>query len=62
MIDYLNNVESEYRGMRTTPRTAAMKNHVILRHLYCFLPEERDKLGCPTGVIQVILSLTHDNN
>ena len=39
MIDYLNNVESEYRGIRRTLRTAATKNHVILRHLYRFLPE-----------------------
>ena len=30
MIDYLNNVESEYRGIRRTLRTAATKNHVIL--------------------------------
>ena len=43
MIDYLNNVESEYRGIRRTLRTAATKNHVILRHLYRFLPEESDK-------------------
>ena len=38
------------------------KNHVILRHLYRFLPEESDKLGCHAGVIQVTLSLTHDNS
>ena len=62
MIDYLNNVENEYRGIRRTLRTAAMKNHVILRHLYRFLPEESDKLGCHAGVIQVTLSLTHDNS
>ena len=62
MIDYLNNVESEYRGIRRTLRTAAAKNHVILRHLYRFLPEESDKLGCHAGVIQVTLSLTHDNS
>ena len=43
-------------------RTAATKNHVILRHLYRFLPEESDKLGCHAGVIQVTLSLTHDNS
>ena len=29
---------------------------------YHFLPEESDKLGCHTGVIQVTLSLTHDNS
>ena len=62
MIDYLNNVESEYRGIRRTLRTAAVKNHVILRHLYRFLPEESDKLGCHDGVIQVTLSLTRDNS
>ena len=62
MIDYLNNVESEYRGIRITLRTAATKNHVILRHLYRFLPEESDKLGYHAGVIQVTLSLTHDNS
>ena len=61
MIDYLNNVESEYPGIRRTLRTAATKNDVILRHLYRFLPEESDKLGCHVGVIQVTLSLTHDN-
>ena len=44
MIDYLNNVESEYRGIRRTLRTAAMKNHMILRNLYHFLPEESDEL------------------
>ena len=43
-------------------RTAGTKNHVILRHLYRFLPEESDKLGCHAGVIQVTLSLTHDNS
>ena len=62
MIDHLNNVESEYRGIRRTLRTAGTKNHVILRHLYRFLPEESDKLGCHAGVIQVILSLTHENS
>ena len=62
MIDHLNNVESEYRGIRRTLRTARTKNHVILRHLYRFLPEESDKLGCHVGVIQVTLSLTHDNS
>ena len=62
MIDYLNNVESEYCGIRRTLRTAATKNHVILRHLYSFVPEESDKLGCHAGVIQVTLSLTHDNS
>ena len=46
MVDYLNNFESEYRGIRRTLRTAATKNHVILRHLYRFLPEESGKLGC----------------
>ena len=60
MKDYLNNVESEYRGIRRTLRTAATKNHVILGHLYRFLPEESDKLGCHVGVIT--LSLTHDNS
>ena len=60
MKDYLNNVESEYRGIRRTLRTAATKNHVILGHLYRFLPEESDKLGCHAGVIT--LSLTHDNS
>ena len=35
---------------------AAMKNHVILRHLYHFLQEESDKLGCHAGVNQVTLS------
>ena len=62
MLDYLNNVESEYRGICRTLRTAATKHHVILRHLYRFLPEETDKLGCQAGVIQVTLSLTHDNS
>ena len=62
MIDYLNNVEREYRGIRRTLRTAGTKNHVILRHLYRFLPEESGKLGCHAGVIQVILSLIHDNS
>ena len=62
MIDYLNNVESEYHGIQRTLQTAATKNHMILRHLYCFLPEESDKLGCHIGVIQVTLSLTHDNS
>ena len=64
MIDYFNNVESEYRGIQRTLRTAATKrkNHVILRHLYHFLPEESDKLGCHAGVIQVTLSLTHDSS
>ena len=61
MIDYLNNVECEYCGIRRTLRTAATKNHVILRHLYRSLPEESDKLGCHASVIQVTLSLTHDN-
>ena len=55
MIDYLNNVESEYRGIRRTLRTAGTKIHVILRHLYHFLPEESDKFGCHAGVIQVTL-------
>ena len=59
MIDYL---KSEYRDIRRTLPTAATKNHVILRHLYRFLPEESDKLGCHAGVIQVTLSLTHDNS
>ena len=62
MIDYLNNVESEYNGIQSTQRTAAMINHMILRHLYHFLPEESDKLGCHAGVIQVTLNLTHDNS
>ena len=62
MVDYLNNVESEYRGIRRTLRTAGPKTHVIFRHLRCFLPEESDKLGCHAGVIQVTLSLTHDNS
>ena len=62
MIDYLNNVESEYCDIRRTLQTTAMKNHVILKHLYHFLPEESDKLGCHAGVIQVTLSLTHDNS
>ena len=53
MIDYLTNVESEYCGIRRTLLTAATKNHVILRHLYCFLPEESDKLGYHAGIIQV---------
>ena len=61
MVDYLSNVKSEYRGIRRALRTAATKNHVILRHLYRFLPEESDKLGCHASVIQVTLSLTHDN-
>ena len=39
-----------------------MKNHVILRHLYHYLLEESDKLGCHAGVIQVTLSLTHENS
>ena len=64
MIDYLNNVESKYRGIQRTLRAAAAKNHVVLRHLYRFLPEECDKLGCHVhvDVIQVTLSLTHDNS
>ena len=62
MIDYFNNVESEYRGIRRTLRTVATKNRVISRLLYRFIPEESDKLGCHTGVIQVALSLTHDNS
>ena len=62
MIDYLNNVESEYRGIRSILQIAATENHVILRHLYRFLPEESDKLGCYAGVIQVTLSQTHDNS
>ena len=62
MIDYLNNVENKYRGLQRTLRTTATKNHVILRHLFCFLPEESDKRGCHAGVIQVTLSLTHDNS
>ena len=41
---------------------AAAKNHVILRHLYHFIPEENDKLSCHAGFIQVTLSLTHDNS
>ena len=39
MIDYLNNVESDYHGIRRTLQTAEMKNHVILRHLCRFSPE-----------------------
>ena len=62
MIDYLNNVENECRGIQRTIRSTAAKNHVILRHLYHFVPEEGEKLGCHTGVIQVTLSLTHDNS
>ena len=62
MIDYLNNAESEYRGIRRTLQTAAMKNHVILSHLYRFLSEKSDKFGCHAGIIQVTLSLTHDNS
>ena len=62
MIEYFNNVESEYRGIRRTLRTAVTKNHLILRHLYRFLPEESYKLGCHAGVIQVTLSLTYDNS
>ena len=62
MIDYLNNVESECRGIQRTLQAAAKKNHVTLRHLYRFLPEESDKLGCHAGVVQVTLSLTHDNS
>ena len=62
MIDYLNNVESEYHGIRRTLRTASTKDHIILKHLYRFLPEESDKLGFYAGVIQVTLSLTHDNS
>ena len=38
------------------------KTHVILRHLYRFLPEESDKFGFHIGVIQVTFSLTHDNS
>ena len=62
MIDYLNNVDCEYCGIRRTLQTAATKNHAILRHLYRFLPEGSDKLGCHAGVTQVTLSLTHDNS
>ena len=62
MIDYLNNVESEYRGIRRTLRTAGTKNHVIFKTFVSFLPEESDKLDCHAGVIQVTLSLTHDNS
>ena len=43
MIDYFNNVESEYHGIRRTLRTAAT-NHVILRHLYRCLPEESETI------------------
>ena len=62
MIDYLNNVESKYRGIRITLQTTATKNYIILRHLYHFLPEESDKHGHHAGIIQVTLSLTHDNS
>ena len=61
-VDYLNSIESEYRGIRRTLRTTATKNHMILRHLCHFLPEENNKLGCHTGVIQVTLNLAHDNS
>ena len=30
---------------------------MILRHLYCFLPEESDKLDSHAGVIQVTLMI-----
>ena len=53
MIDYLNNVESEYRGIQRTLQAAAAKNHMIFRHLYRFLPEESDKLGCHAIVIVI---------
>ena len=56
MIDYFNNAESEYRGIRRTLRTAATKNHVILRHLYRFLPEESEKLGCYADFIKLHLA------
>ena len=35
-VDYLNSIESEYRGIRRTLRTTATKNHMILRHLCHF--------------------------
>ena len=56
MIDYLNNVESEYRGIRRTLRTAAMKNHVILRHLDRFLPDESDKLAATLVLFKLHLA------
>ena len=62
MVDYLSNVESEYRGIRRTIQIAANKNHVILRQLYRFLPEKSDKHDCRAGINQVTLSLTHDNS
>ena len=37
---------------------AAAYNHVIL---YCFLPEGKGEPCCHAGVIQLALSLTHDN-
>ena len=37
-----------------------MKNHMILRHLYRFLPEDSGKLGCHAGVhIKTRVKLTH---
>jgi len=62
ITDCLNNVEGEYRDIRRTLPNAAAKNHVISGHSYHFLPEGSDKLCCHAGVIQVTLSLTHDNS
>jgi len=49
---YIKTYEEPYKAQK----------HVILRHFYCFLPEESDKLGCHNGVIQVTLILPHNND
>jgi len=59
ITDYLKIVKDEYGGKQRTLRNDTTRNHVILRR---FLPEESDKLGCCAGVIQVTLTLTHDNS
>jgi len=56
------NVEGEYGGIRRTLQNVATKNHLILRCFNHFLPEESNKLGCHAGVIQVTLTLIHDNS
>ena len=45
-----------YDLIRRTIRTAAKKNHVILRHLYRFLPEESDKLAATQVLFKLHLA------
>ena len=47
MIDYLNNVESEYRGILYEESYEPLQQKITR-----FLPEESDKFGCHAGVIQ----------